>query len=100
MVCVGIARRESSRAFVAGEFRQQREGRGAGREGVAAARVVAGREGQQSRAVKDRRGGGGGGGAGRDGAGGDGEARGEMAGGSWRNERKAAGGGGEWKRGL
>lgn len=38
---------------MAGEFRQQREGRGTGREGVAA-RVVAGREGQQSRAVQDR----------------------------------------------
>lgn len=71
---------------MAGEFRQQREGRGAGREGVAA-RVVAGREGQQSRTVQDRGSGGGGRGEG-------------MAGGSWRNERKAAGGGEEWKRGL
>lgn len=80
-MCVGIARRESSRAFVAGEFRQQREGRGAGREGVAAARVVAGREGQQSRAVKDRRGGGGGA---RDGTGPGGMGR---RGGKWRVAR-------------
>lgn len=52
-MCAGIARRELKSDRAAGEFRQQREGRGAGREGVAV-RVVASREGQQSRAVQDR----------------------------------------------